>query len=304
MENSPDIAKRLFCFGFGYTALALAKTLDKKNWSITGTSRSPKKIKALKSHGFQAHLFDRDKMESSYYHAFSKASHILISIPPEKYGDIVIDLHQHDLKNMNNITWIGYLSTTGVYGDTGGNLVSEKSTPAPTSDRSKRRLKAEHAWADLHKAYNTPLHIFRLPGIYGPGRSALDQVRAKTHKRIRKENHRFSRIHVDDIVSALAASINQPNPGVIYNVCDDEPAAPEAVTAFACKLLDAPVPPLIDWAEAQKTMTPMALSFWNDNRTIDNTFIKQDLGWKLKYPTFREGLRGILETDISAKGFS
>jgi len=195
---------------------------------------------------------------------------------------------------IGTLAWAGYLSTTGVYGDTGGDWVDETSPRNPTSARSRERVAAEDGWLALAGEHGIPAHVFRLAGIYGPGRSALDQVRAGRAKRIAKPGHLFSRIHVDDIARVLKASMTQPRAGGVYNVCDDEPASAADVTLFACELLGVDPPPAIPFDEAAKEMSEMALSFWRDNRRVSNRLIKDELGVALTYPDYRQGLRAVL----------
>ena len=293
--------RKLFCFGFGYTALSLARLLSKEGWVVTGTSRSTARIKKLASYGFTAHLFNSDRPKVQSTNEFKTYKYFLISIPPQMNGDAVIQSYMDIISKLKKVVWVGYLSTTGVYGDSNGAMVDEKSPLNPTSNRSKRRVDAEKAWQASYKTYGLPIHIFRLPGIYGSKRSVFNQIDAGRHKVLRKPGHKFSRIHVDDIASALSASIKMPKPGAIYNVCDDEPAPPANVTKFACHLLQIIPPPEINWEKAKLTMSPMALSFWQDNRTIDNSLIKNELGWALKYPTYREGLRAIFNEYYNKK---
>ena len=167
----------------------------------------------------------------------------------------------------------------------------------PTHERGRRRVKAEFAWQDHAQAHARPLHIFRLAGIYGPGRSVFDQIRSGTARRVVKPGHAFSRIHVDDIVQALLLSIATPEPGAIYNVADDEAAEQADVVSYACQLLDVPAPPPVDFDDAVKTMSPMARSFWDDDRRVDNARLKSALGVSLRYPTYREGLQAILSAE-------
>jgi nucleoside-diphosphate-sugar epimerase len=269
----------LLCFGLGYTARALVRALDPAAWTVTASERET--------------FADATRL-------VARATHVLVSIPPDAEGDPTLRLHGEALASAKQIEWLGYLSTTGVYGDTEGALVDEGAALVPNSERSRQRVKAEFAWQDLASAHALPLHIFRLAGIYGPGRSALDQVRAGKARRVVKEGHAFSRIHVDDIARVLLASIAQPNPGAIYNVCDDEAAEQADVVAEACRLLGVAPPPPVPFEEAIKDMSPMAQSFWQDNRRIDNARIKSELGVEFAYPSYREGLRAILEADRAA----
>jgi nucleoside-diphosphate-sugar epimerase len=210
----------------------------------------------------------------------------------------VLAHHLKGLRRCADLTWVGYLSTTGVYGDRGGAWVDEADAVAPTMARTRRRVAAEGHWL----ASGLPVHIFRLAGIYGPGagRNALDAVRGGRARRIVKTGQVFGRVHVDDIVQVLRASIARPNPGAIYNVADDEPAPPQDVIAFACQLLGVAPPPEMPFEAAE--LSPMARSFYADNRRVCNARIKRELGIKLRYPTYRDGLRVILEQEGYSAG--
>jgi hypothetical protein len=277
--------RRLFCFGLGYTAQVLARRLAAGGWDIAGTSRGPALTAA-----FSPVLFDRGHALPP--DVFDNASHILVSVPPDAEGDPVIACHGDDIAALPGLVWLGYLSTTGVYGNTHGAWVDERAALNPSGERGRRRVAAEAAWLALWRERGVPVHIFRLAGIYGPGRSPFDALRAGTARRIDRPGHVFSRIHVDDIATALAASMTQPRPGAVYNVCDDEPAAPEAVIAHAAHLLRMPVPPLLPFDEVP--LSAMARSFWEDNRRVANTLIKEELGVTLAYPDYRAGLAAIL----------
>lgn len=269
----------LFCFGFGYTAGHLARSLP-SGWQVGGTVRH----KDGKS-GTQ--LFG-DALDLSHI------THLLISIPPEEAGDPVLLRYRHTLESAGKLRWIGYLSTTGVYGDHGGALVDETTPVAPTSDRSRRRVVAERDWLAFGEERGIPVQIFRLAGIYGPGRNALEDLKDGSAKRIIRVGQLFSRIHVEDIAAVLRAALITHNGSGIYNVCDDEPAAPAEVVSFAADLLGVEPPPEIPFEQA--ALSPMALTFWADNKRVDNRRIKEDLGVGLNYPTYREGLRSLLTT--------
>ncbi len=290
---------RLFCFGFGFSAGALARRLAGAGWRIGGTCRGEDKRRRLEAEGVEAHLFDRGRPLAAPARALAGTTALLISAPPDTAGDPVLDHHAEDIAALRP-AWIGYLSTTGVYGDTGGALVDETAPLRPTSERSRRRVAAEAAWLALGRDHELAVHVFRLAGIYGPGRSVFAQARAGHARRIDRPGHLFSRIHVDDIARILEASLARPSPGAAYNVCDDEPAAQADVIAYACELLGLPVPPLMSFEEASKEMSPMALSFWADNRRIDNARIKQDLGVRLACPDYRAGLRAVLAAEEEA----
>jgi nucleoside-diphosphate-sugar epimerase len=282
-------APHLFCFGLGYTALALARQLAAGGWVISGTCRSADKAAALRKKGFAAYLFDcRARLPRG---ALDGVTHILLSISPDASGDPVLAAHGGDIAAMPRLSWVGYLSTTGVYGDRGGGWVDETSMLRPTGERGRRRVAAEQGWFDLWRSRGVPVHVFRLAGIYGPGRSAFDALRAGTAKRVDKPGQVFSRIHVEDLASVLIASIRRPRPGAVYNVCDDDPAPPEAVLAHAAALLGAPAPPLVPLEAAG--LSPLARSFYDDNKRVSNALIKAELGVVLRYPDFRAGLAAI-----------
>ena len=287
-----DLSPHLFCFGLGYSASWLARDLQAQGWRISGTHRFGQSTDA------GALTFDRDHPLKDFDAVFQDVTHVLVSAPPDAAGDPVLDLHGDDLvRHADHIEWMGYLSTVGVYGDTGGKPVSETSRLLPTQERSRFRGLAETRWQNLALRGRLALHVFRLAGIYGPGRSPLDKVRAGRAQRVAKPGHLFSRIHVADIAAVLQASMAKPNPGGVYNVCDDEPAQPSDVIAYACELLNAPVPDEIPFAEALKTMSPMAQTFWADNRLILNDKIKDELGVKLAYPDYKSGLQAVLAVE-------
>ena len=282
----------LFCFGLGYSAMALIARLRDDGWRIAGTCRSPEKQARLAAEGIDALLFDRDRPLDDAAAALAGVSHILSSVPPDADGDPVIDHHGRDLAALDNVAWAGYLSTTGVYGDRGGDWVTEDDDLRPSTERGRRRVAAERAWLALP----LPVHLFRLAGIYGPGRNQLAAVRNGTAKRIDKPGQVFSRIHVDDIAAVLAASIRRPNPGAAYNVCDDEAAPPQDVVAFAADLLGIEPPPLVPFDAAE--LSPMGRSFYAESKRVRNDRIKSELGVELTYPDYRAGLRALLAVEI------
>lgn len=280
----------LFCFGLGFTARVLADRLRDEGWEIRGTSRSAEGVAALREAGLAAWVYDGTAPLPA--EALEGVTHVLVSAPPDDKGDPVLRHHGEDLKALPDLAWIGYLSTTGVYGDRDGGWVDEDTPVDPDVPRSMRRAQAERGWLRLATENGTPVAIFRLAGIYGPGRSAIDSVRAGTAKRIVKPGQVFCRTHVEDIASVLVASMAAPRAGRIYNVCDDEPAPPQDVITEACRLLGVDPPPEIPFAEAD--LSPMARSFYADSRRVRNDRIKQELGVTLRYPTYREGLRSLL----------
>ena len=280
---------RLLSFGHGYSAQALSPILLNNGWSITGTTRTEDKADALRTTGINAVVWPETDLSDH----IASATHILISAGPNADGDPVLT-HLREQIAAAKPEWVGYLSTTGVYGDHGGAWVDETTALTPATKRGQMRVAAEADWQSL----GLPLHIFRLAGIYGPGRGPFAKVRAGTARRIIKKNQVFSRIHVEDIAQVLAASIAQPNAGAIYNLCDNDPAPPEDVIAHAAELLGAPMPPAMDYETAD--MTPMARSFYAESKKVSNARIKSELGVVLKYPDYRTGLADLLarETDV------
>ncbi len=287
-----DPAPRLFVFGLGYSAQVFARRLRVRGWRIAGTTRSPEAATALRAEGFEALLFDRERPLTDPAAALAGTTHLLAGVPPDEAGDPALDLHGPEISACKGLAWAGYLSTTGVYGDRGGDWVDEESALEPTGARARRRVAAERGWLKLQRSHALPIHLFRLAGIYGPGRSALDQVRAGTARRIHKPGQVFSRIHVDDIATVLEASIARPHPGRAYNLCDDNPAPPAEVVAQACALLGLEPPPLVPYEAAG--LSAMARSFYRDNKRVSNRRIKQELGVALAYPDYDAGLAAIL----------
>ena len=283
----------LFVFGMGYSARRWVPRFLARGWTVSGTARGEAKRAELAGEGIHAWLFDRDRPLTDPDAALAGVTHLLSSVPPDRVGDhdAVLDHHGERLAGMSDLAWAGYLSTTGVYGDHDGGWVDESSALHPTSERSERRAHAESRWRALCADHGVPVHIFRLAGIYGPGRGPFESIRNGTARRVEKPGHVFSRIHVEDIANTLDASVAAPDPGAIYNVCDDEPAPPQDVTGFACELLGVEPPPLVPFEEAE--MSAMARTFWRDNKRVANTRLRRELGVRLAYPTYREGLRAL-----------
>ena len=280
MENT------LLSLGHGYSARYLAKRLVPQGWRIAGTTRDPDKFDDLRAQGITPLLWDRDAILPW----LENASHVLVSAGPTADGDPTLALLNSDISaRAADMTWVGYLSTTGVYGDAQGGWVDETTPLIPSTERGRRRVAAETAWSDIA---NLPLHIFRLAGIYGPGRGPFTKVRNGTARRIIKEGQVFSRIHVEDIALVLEASMKAPNPGTAYNLCDDDPAPPQDVITHAAKLLGVDLPPAIPFDEAE--MTPMARSFYAECKRVRNDRIKDDLGVTLTYPDYQSGLAAVL----------
>ena len=283
--------KKLFCFGFGFSAQGLASVLSPLGWKVGGTSRKEGKRSKLSQKGWDVFIFDGDSKKTELPDFFWNASHLLIPIPP-KQTDYVLDNFLSEILKKNDWQWVGYLSTTGVYGDKNGELVDEESDLNPSIDRAKRRLDAENKWRALFTEHKLPIHIFRCVGIYGPGRNPLKTVRDGYGKRIDKPGYKFSRVHVEDLATVLHASIQKPNPGSIYNVCDDLPIESRHVTEYACELLGIKLPQLIPFEEAN--LSDMAKSFYLDRKRISNHKIKEELGVCLKYPDYKIGLKALM----------
>ncbi len=283
---------KLFAFGLGFSAQELAARLAAKGWQIAGTAREEANLAKLRSRGYAVARFAGEPGNRDVARLLQGATHLVHSIPPGHDGDPVLAHYREEIAKIGTLKWIGYLSTVGVYGDQGGAWVDETTAPKPNSERTEARVEAEAAWLRCGEEIQVPAHVFRLAGIYGPGRSAFDKLIAGTARRIKKDGQVFSRIHVADIGNVLEASIAKPNAGAIYNVADDEPAAPDAVVAYAAGLLGVPPPPEVEFADAD--LSPMARSFYEGSRRISNARIKSELGVKLRYPTYREGLASLI----------
>ncbi|MGE0580492.1 SDR family oxidoreductase [Reyranella sp.] len=291
---------RLFIFGLGFSGLEIARLAKAQGWAVAGTCTTADKAVRLRAEGIEAHLFDGTQGLDLDEAAIGAPGHVLCTIAPGTTGDPAV---ARCARLLRRARWLGYLSTTGVYGDHDGGWVDEETPARPSLPRSIARLDAERAWQAIALEAGAALDIFRLPGIYGPGRSTLDQVRAGTARRIDKPGQVFSRIHVADIAGTVLAALGRPHEvGVqgagIYNVADDLPAPTSEVVAFACELLGKPVPPLIPWEEVEPTLSAMARSFYAESRRVRNDRIKQELGVTLRYPTYREGLRAIALEDL------
>jgi nucleoside-diphosphate-sugar epimerase len=283
---------RLFCFGFGYAAEALARRLSARTTALAGTTTRLEESPAPL--GARLAAFQSYGTTGEVRSLLSGTTHLLVSIPPDLEGDVVLRHFRDDLLALPELDWVGYLSTVGVYGDCQGRWVDETSPTRPTSERSLRRLQAEHAWRDFGRDSGRRVEVFRLAGIYGPGRSVIDSLRARTARRIVKPGQVFNRIHVDDIALVLARAVDKPAGHAIYNVSDDEPAPPEDVVAYAAELLGLPVLPEVPFARAG--LGDMAASFWAECKRVSNSRIKTALGVALAYPTYREGLRALISS--------
>lgn len=274
----------LLSFGHGYSAAALARVLVPQGWRAIGTTRSADGLARITATGVEPLVWPGSDLSA----AIGTATHLLSSVAPDPDGTDPVLAALGPALAAHPWRWVGYLSTTGVYGDTGGEWVDENAPLNAGQGRGRARVAAEAAW----RATGMPVHIFRLAGIYGPGRGPFEKVRDGSARRIIKPGQYFSRIHVDDIAQVLAASIARPNPGAAYNVCDDAPVAPEEVLSHAAELLGLPPPPEVPYETAE--MTPMARSFYAESRRVRNDRIKDELGVRLLYPDYREGLAALL----------
>lgn len=289
---------RVFCFGVGFLAKALARQVQACGGSFAGTARTPEGCRALAALGIAAVPFGPDHPDLPAG-ALDGVTHLVSSVPPDDAtpGDPVLRrLGDRLAADLSPGTWIGYLSSTAVYGDHGGAEVDEDSPTHPSGPRGQRRLAAEADWLALAARIGAAGHVFRLAGIYGPGRSAVDQVRAGTARRLQKPGgHAFNRIHAEDGAAAILASMARPRAGAVYNLADDVAAESHEVIAHACDLLGVAPPPLEPFDPA--TLSPAARGFWADRKTVANRRIKTELGVRLRYPSYREGLAAILAAE-------
>lgn len=282
---------RLFCFGLGYCAGVLSRRLAAKGWAISGTATNSEKVAALKRDGYEAFIFDGQMHDPEIVEALNNSTHMLLSIPPDAEGDPAFTVYGAEIASSSSISWIGYYSSVSVYGDSKGEWVNEETVPHPITERGMRRLTAENAWTELARTSGKTGVILRLPGIYGPGRSAVDQLRAGKARRIFKPGQVTNRAHVEDIATATEAAL-QLSAGVhIFNVTDDLPAPPQDVIAYGAELLGVPCPPATDPTDA--SLSPMARSFYAESKKVSNARMKDELGVRLAYPTYVEGLKAI-----------
>ena len=289
-------AGTLLSIGHGYSAAALARRLIPMGWRVLGTTRAAATAERLRGAGVEPLLWPLQDPEA----ALAAADHLLTSVAPDADGDPALAaLGPLIAARAPGLRWAGYLSTVGVYGDRGGDWVDEDAPLATATARGRARIAAEAGWRALADAHGLPLHIFRLAGIYGPGRGPFRKIRAGTARRIVKPGQVFSRIHVEDIAETLLASIARPDPGAIYNVCDDEPAPPQDVIAHAAALLNLPPPPEVAYADAD--LSPMARSFYAESKRVSNRRLREELGVALRYPDYRAGLAAVLAAESGVR---
>ena len=285
----------VFFFGMGYSSLATARAIHEiidPTIPISGTTRSEETVERFADSPYRLHVFDGTRPGLTLGPDLRKATHVILSIPPNDSGDPALNLHLPDLDAAEDLQWLCYFSTVGVYGDFGGAWIDETATTRPLNKRSQQRVTVEQQWRDYADERGIPLMILRLAGIYGPGRSSFDKLREGTARRIIKPGQVFNRIHVEDIgrITALAA---QHKLAGTFNLADDEPAPPQDLVAYAAKLMDVPPPPDLPFESAQ--MTEMARSFYSDNKRVSNKAIKAALETDLRYPNYRVGLDAIFE---------
>jgi nucleoside-diphosphate-sugar epimerase len=287
----------LVCFGFGYCAEHFVTEFGGKFDRIIGTVRGKERAAVLNAYDGgrpRALVFDGAQAAPELKGVIAEAEYVLVSAPPGDSGDPVLAACGGDLAQARNLRAIVYLATVGVYGDHGGGWVDEQTPAKPGSKRGRERLTAEHAWQAFGARQNLPVAVLRLAGIYGPGQNALVQVASGKARRAIKPGQVFNRIHVADIAQAIDAAFARKASG-IFNVADDEPSPPADPIVFAAQLLGVAPPQEIPFAEAAASMSPMALSFWQDCRRVRNDKLKRELGVALRYPTYREGLRALFE---------
>ena len=283
----------VFFFGMGFSSLAAAHAIHEiidRDIPIAGTTRSEEGLEALAESPYRMHVFDGTAPGATLRDDLHKATHVILSIPPTEDGDPALNLHRGDLDKAPDLEWLCYYSTVGVYGDFGGQWIDESAPTRPINQRSALRVEVEQQWRDYAVARGVPLLILRLAGIYGPGRSSFDKLREGTARRIVKPGQVFNRIHVDDIGRVTAFAAQRKLAGT-FNLADDEPAPPQDLIEYAARATGAAVPPDVPFEAAE--MTPMARSFYSDNKRVSNKAIKQALGIDLLYPNYRVGLDAI-----------
>lgn len=282
----------LFIFGLGYSALTFLRGPSQAmGVHAAGTVRSPDKAAALRAQGVEAFVFGPDAADAGIAAALARADALLVTAPPAGGRDPALAAYANDIAAAPRLRRILYLSTVAVYGDHDGGWVDESTPPAPVSERGRARLAAEEGWRALGAASGKEVHILRLPGIYGPGQNALVSLREGSAKRLVKPGQVFNRIHVEDIARAIVACLTTAHAGRVWNICDNEPAPPQDVVAFGAKLLGLPVPPDQPFEAAR--LSPMARSFYGENKRVSNKAMRETLGVSLAYPTYREGLEAL-----------
>lgn len=283
---------KLFIFGIGYTGEFVARHFLSRCEGVSGTVRSRDRAKILCDAGVKTLVFGPEHRDAGIASELAASNAVLVSIPPTAGGDPVLATFAQEIAAARHLNWIGYLSTVGVYGDHNGAWVDEETPTNTANERSRQRRLAEREWLALGEQQGIPVQIFRLASIYGPGRNQFVQLAAGTAQRVVKPGQVFNRVHVEDIVTVIAAAMDRPQGGAIYNVTDDTPAPPQDVVAFAASLSGLEPPPVIDFADAQ--LTPVSGSFFAENKRVRNHRLHDRLGVELRYPSYREGLAALL----------
>lgn len=286
---------KLVIFGLGYSAGFFARAALAKGWEVVGTVRSAEKAAELSRQGLHTLVFGGFAVSTPLARAVAEADAVLVSAQPDEAGDPVLGALADKLAAAERLRWIGYLSTIGVYGDHGGAWIDESAECRPTSRRSRQRLEIERDWLAFGARSGKPVQIFRLAGIYGPGRNPISKLRAGTATRLVKPGQVFNRIHVDDIAGVLMASIERPRAGAVYNVTDDEPAPPQDVVGFAAEVAGLAPPPETPFDPAR--LSPMAASFYGENKRVSNALVTRELGYAFRYPDYRQALRDLAAMD-------
>lgn len=279
--------KQLMIFGFGFTSAAVASRLKQKHMAISGTTRSAEKAEMLKKQGVNPIIFDGENSNSQVMDGLAEATYLLVSIGPNAEGDPVLNSLKSNPELFKHLKWIGYLSTVGVYGNHDGEWVNEDTQCKPVSKRSIERVAAENEWLSLGESAGVPVAIFRLSGIYGPGRNIFMNIEKGTARRLVKPNQVFNRIHREDIAQAVDLAIEKQASG-IFNITDDEPAPPQDVVTYAFDLVGKEPPEEIDFATAD--LTPMARSFYGENKRVSNTKSKEKLGMVYEWADYKTSL--------------
>lgn len=282
----------LFVFGLGFSARHFIETERARFGTVRATVTEPARAESLAAEtGFSVRAFGPESDDPRIAHDLTDTDILLVSAPPGQDGDTALNRYRETIAG-SRIGWIGYLSTIGVYGDQGGAWIDETTPATPKSARSRDRLAVEEAWLALGAETGKAVQVFRLSGIYGPGRNPIVKLREGRTQRIVKRDQVFNRIHLADIAATLAASIARPRAGAVYNVTDDEPAPPQTVIEHAAALTGLPLPPAVDFETAR--LSPMARSFYGENKRVRNRLIREELGVDLTYPTYREGLAALV----------
>ncbi len=287
---------RLFIFGLGYSAEAVARRALQAGWQVVGTTRDSAKAERLKASGIQVLRLDGSQVEEFLKSGLTGATHLLASAAPKDEGDPVLQAYAETIRShAQDLAWIGYLSSLSVYGDRKGAWVEESSLAEPSSAVGLRRLAAEETWTDFAADFDLPIAVFRLAGIYGPGRNPLRDLKSGKARRVVKPGQVFNRIHVEDIAGTVMAAMERPEQTGIFNLADREPAAQAQVVLEAARLLGVAPPPAQPLEQIE--LSPMAQRFWSENRRVSARRLAKDLGYALRYPTYREGLAGLLSSE-------